>query len=428
MDRPKTAEIPDAPGAYLFRDPHGQVLYVGKAKSLRKRVLSYFNKDLAARTRTMVTSAETVDFIVTDNEVEALMLEYSLIQKHKPRFNIRLRDDKSYPFLTITRRDEWPAARVRRGRKRKGDQYFGPYAHAYAIRNTLDLVLKTFPIRTCSDSKYRDHEARGRPCLLYDIEKCSAPCIAAVDPATYQEHADGLARFLDGDSDSIRDELRGQMAGASEAQEYEQAARYRDRIRDLEKAMARQEVVSERSEDFDVVAVEDGELDAAVAILVVRKGRLTGRFTSIVDKVEEVSTAELIGQMIRERYGSDTPPRWWWSTSCRMTSTCGRRWLEWRRGSTVELRVPQRGAKRRLLETAHVNAKEALGRHRLRRQSDPNARAQALRSLNRHCSCRSHHSGSSAMTSPRSRAATRWARWWYWRMAFRAGPIIGDSE
>ncbi len=381
MDRPKTAEIPDAPGAYLFRDPHGQVLYVGKAKSLRKRVLSYFNKDLAARTRTMVTAAESVDFIVTDNEVEALMLEYSLIQKHKPRFNIRLRDDKSYPFLTITRRDEWPAARVRRGRKRKGDQYFGPYAHAYAIRNTLDLVLKTFPVRTCSDSKYRDHEARGRPCLLYDIEKCSAPCISAVDPATYAEHVDGLARFLDGDSDSIRDELRSQMVGAAKVQEYEQAGRYRDRIRDLEKAMARQEVVSERSEDFDVVAVEDGELDGAVAILTVRKGRLTGRFTSIVDKVEEVSTTELIGQMLRERYGAQVPPRLVVVDEFPDDASVWEAWLEKRRGANVELRVPQRGAKRRLLETAHVNAKEALGRHRLRRQSDPNARAQALRSL-----------------------------------------------
>lgn len=381
MKRPKTAELPDAPGAYLFRDRHGQVLYVGKAKSLRKRVISYFNKDLATRTRTMVGAADTVDVIVTDNEVEALMLEYSLIQKHKPRFNIRLRDDKSYPFLTITRRDDWPAARVRRGRRRKGDQYFGPFAHAYAIRNTLDLLLKTFPIRTCSDGKFRDHASRGRPCLLYDIEKCSAPCIGAVTAEQYRQHVDGLARFLDGDNVEIRNELRAEMQAASDRQEYERAARLRDQLRDLEKAIARQEVVTDRAEHFDVIAVEDGELEAALAVLLVRRGRLTGQYTTIVDKVEEVTTAELIGQMLRERYGRETPPPLVVVDEEPDDTDIWRRWLTERRGGQVEIRVPQRGAKRRLLETAHVNAKETLGRHRLRRQSDPNARARALRSL-----------------------------------------------
>jgi len=218
MQRPPTAEIPDAPGVYLFRDAHGQVLYVGKAKSLRKRVLNYFSKDLAARTRLMVSEAESVDFIIASNEVEALMLEFNLVQKHKPRFNIRLRDDKSFPHLTITRRDEWPAAKVRRGKKRPGDQHFGPYAHAYAIRNTLDLLLKAFPIRTCSDSKFRLHESRGRPCLLADIEKCSAPCVGAISPDDYRELVDGLAAFLNGDSDSILKRVRSAMLIASEQQ------------------------------------------------------------------------------------------------------------------------------------------------------------------------------------------------------------------
>ena len=311
MERPSAAEIPDAPGSYQFRDVHGQVLYVGKAKSLRKRVLSYFNRDVAQRTRAMVDASDSVDFIVTDNEVEALMLEYSLIQKHRPRFNIRLRDDKSYPFLTLTRRDEWPAARVRRGTRRKGNQYFGPFAHAYAIRNTLDLLLKTFPIRTCSDGKFKDHASRGRPCLLFDIEKCSGPCVGEITPEEYGGLVDGLARFLDGDTDEIRSEVKARMEGASARQEYEQAARYRDQLRDLEKAIARQELVTERAESFDVMAIEDDELDASIAVFIVRHGRVTGRFSAIIDKVEDVSTSELIGQMLREhgpfRKGSGQP-------------------------------------------------------------------------------------------------------------------------
>lgn len=381
MERPSAAEIPDAPGSYQFRDVHGQVLYVGKAKSLRKRVLSYFNRDVAQRTRAMVDASDSVDFIVTDNEVEALMLEYSLIQKHRPRFNIRLRDDKSYPFLTLTRRDEWPAARVRRGTRRKGNQYFGPFAHAYAIRNTLDLLLKTFPIRTCSDGKFKDHASRGRPCLLFDIEKCSGPCVGEITPEEYGGLVDGLARFLDGDTDEIRSEVKARMEGASARQEYEQAARYRDQLRDLEKAIARQELVTERAESFDVMAIEDDELDASIAVFIVRHGRVTGRFSAIIDKVEDVSTSELIGQMLRERYGATEPPNLIMVDEIPPDLDVFLAWLEERRGSKVELRVPQRGAKRRLLETAHVNAKESLGRHRLRRQSDPNARAQALRSL-----------------------------------------------
>lgn len=381
MDRPPSAELPDRPGAYLFRDHHGQVLYVGKAKSLRKRVLSYFNRDVALRTRTMVDAADTVETIVTENEVEALMLEYSLIQRHRPRFNIRLRDDKSYPFLAITRRDEWPAARVMRGKRRRGNQYFGPYAHAYAIRNTLDLLLKTFPIRTCSTSKFNDHAARGRPCLLFDIEKCSGPCVGEITADDYESLVDGLAAFLNGETSAVVDDLKGRMAAASDDQAYELAARYRDRLRDVEKAMERQEVATTRPENFDLVAVVDDELEAAAAVLTVRRGRVVGRFTTIIDKVEDVDVAGLVERLLRELYGSEEPPRSVLVGALPEDVEVWEAWLTERRSGPVSLRVPQRGPKRRLMETAVVNAREAFARHRLRRQSDPNARARALRSL-----------------------------------------------
>ncbi|HSG79041.1 MAG TPA: GIY-YIG nuclease family protein, partial [Acidimicrobiia bacterium] len=207
LRRPPASEIPDHPGVYRFRDRHGEILYVGKAKSLRKRVANYFGRDLLSRTRTMVESAESVDWIVTENEVEALMLEYTLIQRHQPRFNIRLRDDKSFPFLAITRAEDWPRATVMRGKRRKGTQYFGPYAHAYAIRQTLDLLVRTFPIRTCSNAKYKRHEAQGRPCLLFHIERCSGPCVGEVTPEEYAGFVDGLADFLAGADDAIVDRL-----------------------------------------------------------------------------------------------------------------------------------------------------------------------------------------------------------------------------
>ncbi len=381
MRRPPTAEIPDAPGVYMFRDSHGQVLYVGKAKSLRKRVLNYFSKDLAARTRMMVSEAESLDFIIAANEVEALMLEFNLVQKYKPRFNIRLRDDKSFPHLTITRRDEWPAAKVRRGKKRRGDQHFGPYAHAYAIRNTLDLLLKAFPIRTCSDSKFRVHQSRGRPCLLADIEKCSAPCVGAIDADDYQELVDGLAGFLNGDSDTILRRVRSAMINASDQQLYEQAGRYRDQLRDLQRAIERQEIASERPEDFDVLAIADEDLEASVFVLIVRRGKVVGRFGQIIDKVEDVSPEELTGNLLRERYGEEDPPNLIILDGLPDDPDLWTAWLTERRGGPVELRVPQRGGKRKLLETAHINAREQLGRHRLKRQSDPNARAKAINSL-----------------------------------------------
>jgi len=381
MRRPTSAEIPDSPGAYVFRDVHGQVLYVGKAKSLRKRVANYFGKDLQVRTQAMIDAAESVDWIVTDSEVAALMLEYSLIKRHRPRFNIRLRDDKSYPYLAITRSDEWPRARVMRGKKRKGTEYFGPYAHTYAIRKTLDELLKTFPIRTCSDGLFRRQHAQGRPCLLFHIEKCSGPCIGEVTQADYREYVDGLARFLGGDTDQIVQQLRANMELAADELAYEQAARFRDRLHEAERAIARQEVVTDRPEDFDLIALEEDDLEAAVQVLTVRRGRVVGRLGTVLDKVEDVTTGELVASVLRELYGEDRPPRAVLVQELPPDTDLWAAWLTERRGAQVSLRIPQRGSKRRLLETARTNAREAFARHRLRRQSDHNARARALRSL-----------------------------------------------
>jgi len=379
--RPATDEIPDAPGAYLFRDRHGAVLYVGKAKSLRKRVGTYFSRDLSSRTQMMVDTAESVDVILTDNEVAALMLEYTLIQKHKPRFNIRLRDDKSYPYLALTTTEEWPRATVMRGKRHRGNRYFGPYAHAYAIRQTLDLLLRTFPVRTCTNEKFKRHASTGRPCLLFHIERCSGPCVGAVTPEDYARHLEGLAEFLSGRSDGVVESLRADMADAAEHLEYERAARIRDRLAAVEKALSRQEVASTRREDFDVIALEEDDLEAAMVLLSVRNGRVTGRATSIVDKVEDVTTPELIGRMLQLMYGDEAPPPEVLVQELPDDAAVWAAWLGERRESPVELRVPRRGSKARLMETAHTNAREEFARHRLRRAGDHNARARALRSI-----------------------------------------------
>jgi excinuclease ABC subunit C len=381
VTRPLPSEIPDVPGIYLFRNRHGEVMYAGKAKSLRKRVTSYFSKRLAARTAAMMEASETVEWIVTENEVEALMLEYSLIQKHKPRFNIRLRDDKSYPYLAITRQDDWPRALVMRGKRKRGTQYFGPYGHAYAIRQTLDLLLRTFPVRTCTDAKFRRHEASGRPCLLFHIERCSGPCVGEVEPDVYEEYVEGLARFLSGNHDDVVDRLTAQMMEASERLEYEHAARLRDQLAAIQKASARQEMVTKRPENFDLLAITEDELEASMALLTVRRGRVVGRVSSIVDKVEDVTTAELIARMLEQLYGSEVPPGLILVPELPDDHELLGDWLSTRREGRVELRVPERGPKRRLLETARANSAEEFARHRLRRNADHNARAKALRSL-----------------------------------------------
>ena len=289
--RPPTGTIPDTPGSYQFKDAQGRVIYVGKASSLRQRLSNYFQdpRQLHPRTAQMVATAETVEWIEVRNEVEALMLEYSLIKQFRPRFNIRLRDDKSYPFLAVTLDEAFPRALVMRGRKRKGTRYFGPYAHAYAIRETLDLLLRSFPVRTCSPGKFNEHQRLGRPCLLFHIEKCSGPCVGEIDDMPYRQLVTELCEFLDGDTDDIVNRLDAEMRAAAKELEFEKAARLRDRLASVQRAVAKQQMVAERSEDLDVVGIADDDLEAAVQVFFVRKGRVVGRKGFILDKVEDLS-------------------------------------------------------------------------------------------------------------------------------------------
>ena len=421
MQRPPAGSIPDAPGSYQFRDRDGRVIYVGKAKSLRSRLSNYFQNPahLPPRTAQMVASAETVEWIQVRNDVEALMLEYSLIKQHKPRFNVRLRDDKSYPFLAVTLSDEWPRAMVRRGAKDKGSRYFGPYAHAYAIRETLDSLLRTFPIRTCSDNKFRTHERLGRPCLLFHIEKCTGPCIQAIDAKPYAALVEDFVEFLDGDTQPVIRRLTGEMAEAAADLEFERAARLRDRLTAVRKTVEKQQMVTERAEDLDCFGLAEDELEAAVQVFYVRRGRVVGRKGFIIDKVDDLSTAELVAQVVEQHYDDPAlgiPPlilvpevpdeaalleEWlamergepgrkpregaladgeWWAADARyrversVNPTA-------RMGLNVELRVPRRGEKKALLEMVVRNAKEEFTRHRLKRAADHNARARALNAL-----------------------------------------------
>lgn len=381
LQRPPPASVPDVPGVYIFRDRHGRPLYVGKAKSLRKRTANYFGRDLQPRTRSMVEAAEDLEWIVTESEVAALMLEFSLVQEHQPQFNVRLKDDKSFPYLAITRSDAWPRARVMRGSKRKGVEYFGPYARAYVIRQTLDGLLRTFPVRTCTDAKFKRHEASGRPCLLFHIEKCSGPCVGEVTAEEYQEHVDGLASFLSGNSDSLIDDVEAAMAQASAVQEFEQAARLRDKAAAMRGALERQELVTDTRETFDVIAFDEDDLEFVLVILNVRHGRVTGRKTTVVDRVEDLTAAEFVGRMLAQLYGADEPPREVLVPILPEDPELWTEWLAYRRGSGVSLRVPKRGTKRRIMDTAKANATEEFNRHRLKRHSDHNARARALKSL-----------------------------------------------
>ena len=386
VTRPPAGSIPDTPGSYQFKDAQGRVIYVGKASSLRQRLSNYFQdpRNLHARTAQMVATADSVEWIEVRNEVEALMLEYSLIKQHRPRFNIRLRDDKSYPFLAVTLDEEWPRAMVMRGRKRKGVRYYGPYAHAYAIRDTLDLLLRSFPIRTCSPGKFNEHHRLGRPCLLFHIEKCSGPCVAEIDKAGYDALVAELCEFLDGDTDEIVRRLGTEMRAASSTMEYEKAARYRDRLAAVQRAIERQQMVGDRSEDIDVIGLADDELEAAVQVFYVRKGRVVGRKGFIVDKVEDLSAGGLVDRILEALYGDEPPlgvPKQVLVPVDPEEPALYEEWLSHLRGSRVQVRVPQRGDKRELHETVTRNAKEEFNRHRLRRASDHNSRSRALTEL-----------------------------------------------
>ena len=305
--RPAPGTIPEAPGVYRFRDATGRVIYVGKARSLRQRLNSYFADPwgMHARTQQMVAGAAAVDWVTVSTEVEALQLEYNWIKEYDPRFNIRYRDDKSYPYLAVTLDEEYPRLMVMRGAKRKGVRYFGPYSHAWAIRETLDLLLRIFPARTCSAGVFKRHHQIGRPCLLGDIDKCSAPCVGRVDAAEHRRIVDEFCDFMAGRTDRMERRLEQQMKAAAGALEFELAARLRDDLAALRRAMEKQAVVLADGTDADVVAFAEDELEAAVQVFHVRAGRVRGQRGWVVEKTETLSTGDLVHHFCTQIYGGE---------------------------------------------------------------------------------------------------------------------------
>ena len=384
--RPAPGEVPDSPGVYRFRDAHGRVVYVGKAKSLRSRLASYF-QDLAAlhpRTQAMVTTAAAVDWVTVDTEVEALQLEYSWIKEYDPRFNVRYRDDKSYPYLAVTLDEEFPRITVMRGAKRKGVRYFGPYAHAWAIRETVDLLLRVFPARTCSTGVFKRHGQIGRPCLLGYIGKCSAPCVGRVDAAEHRRIVEDFCAFLSGQTAAYTRRVEREMTAAANELDYERAARLRDDLRALERALEKNAVVLADGTDADVIGLAEDELEAAVQVFHVRGGRIRGQRGFVVDKVEDVTTADLVEHLLQQLYGdqtSDAVPREVLVPEVPSYAESTTEWLSARRGSHVDVRVPQRGDKRDLMETVTRNASQSLVLHKTRRGGDLTTRSQALEEL-----------------------------------------------
>ena len=394
--RPDPGSVPDAPGCYLFRDGDGRVVYVGKAKSLRSRLASYFQawSGIGTRTRAMLEAARSVEWIVVDSEVEALHLEYTLIQRHRPRYNVRYRDDKSYPYLVLTTSEQVPRARVARGPVAKGDRRYGPYAHAYAIRETLDLLLRIFPVRTCTSGVYERAARSGRPCLLHHIDRCAAPCTGEIGVEDHRALVERLGAFLEGDTDPVLERLEADMQAASEQLNFEAAARLRDQLFAARRALEKQQVVTERAEDLDAIAVYEDELEAAVQAFFVRRGRLVGRKGWSVDKVEPLSTDQLLTSFILQLYAErddEVPPQVLVPQQPDDADALSRLLADQRRCTRTEKRgrpidkvrfvVPQRGDKRRFLDTVEENAREAFNRTRLKRASDFDSRTRALKEL-----------------------------------------------
>ncbi|WP_196445463.1 excinuclease ABC subunit UvrC [Planomonospora sp. ID67723] len=384
--RPSPGSIPESPGVYRFRDPEGRVIYVGKAKSLRQRLNSYFADfaGLHPRTQTMLTTAAGVDWTVVGTEVEALQLEYSWIKEYDPRFNVKYRDDKSYPYLAVTMGEEFPRVQVLRGAKRKGTRYFGPYSHAWAIRETVDLLLRVFPIRSCSSGVFRRAAQIGRPCLLGYIDKCSAPCVSRVTEAEHRALAEDFCDFMAGNTGRFIKRLEGEMRQAAAEQEYERAARLRDDVEALRRALEKQAVVLGDSTDCDVIALAEDVLEAAVQVFYVRGGRIRGQQGWVVDKVEEAGPAALVEHFLLQMYGeatSETLPREVLVPVLPPDADAVAALLGERRGARVEIRVPQRGDKRSLMETVERNAKESLTQHKIKRSSDLTTRSRALQEI-----------------------------------------------
>jgi len=390
--RPAPGAIPDSPGVYRFRDQRGRVIYVGKAKSLRQRLNSYFADfaSLHPRTQAMLTTAAGVDWTVVSTEVEAFQLEYSWIKEFDPRFNIRYRDDKSYPYLAVTMSEEYPRVMVMRGAKRKGTKYFGPYSHAWAIRDTVDTLLRVFPVRTCSAGVFKRSGQIGRPCLLGYIGKCSAPCVKRISAEEHRVLAEDFCDFMAGQTARFATRLEAEMREAARLEEFERAARLRDDLRALERAIEKQAVVLGDGTDADVIALAEDQLEAAVQVFYVRGGRVRGQRGWVLDKVEDVTTADLVETFLGQVYG-DAPvdaeainaglPREILVPELPPDPAIMTQWLAERRGGPVSLRVPQRGDKKALLDTVARNAAETLVLHKTRRASDLTTRSKALNEI-----------------------------------------------
>jgi len=384
--RPAPGEIPEEPGVYRFRDERRRVVYVGKAKSLRQRLNQYFADFTALhpRTQMMLTTAASVEWTVVNTEVEALQLEYSWIKEFDPRFNVKYRDDKSYPYLAVTMGEEYPRVMVLRGAKKKGTRYFGPYSHAWAIRETVDTLLRVFPVRTCSAGVFKRAGQIGRPCLLGYIEKCSAPCVGRISEEEHRALAEDFCDFMAGQTAKFTRKLTAEMKAASDSEEYEKAARLRDDVKALERALEKQAVVLGDGTDCDVIALAEDPLEAAVQIFYVRGGRIRGQRGWVLEKVEDVTTAGLVEHFLGQFYGdlgspeSNGIPREVLVPELPPDAEAMTEWLTSRRGGPVALRVPQRGDKKTLAETVARNASQALALHKLRRASDLTTRSKAL--------------------------------------------------
>ena len=406
--RPAPGSIPTEPGVYRFRDEHGRVIYVGKAKNLRSRISSYF-ADLGLlhpRTRQMVTAAAGVQWTVVSTEVEALQLEYTWIKKYDPRFNVRYRDDKTYPLLAVTVGEEFPRAFVYRGPRRAGTRYFGPYSHAWAIRDTLDTLQRVFPVRSCTAGVFKRQAQLGRPCLLGYIDKCAAPCIGRVTADEHRVIVDELCDFLAGRTDAIMRRIEKRMLEASQDLDFERAARLRDDLGAMKRAMEKQAVVLGDGTDADVVGVQADELEVSVQVFHVRSGRIRGQRGWVLEHAHGVgedgrfdpalAVPGVVSDYLAQFYGGEAELAGATEEGAGLTAAVPREvlvpalpddgpeladWLSSLRGSRVSLRVPQRGDKRSLAETVHRNAVEALTQHKLRRSGDLTARSAALQEI-----------------------------------------------
>lgn len=381
--RPGPGQIPTRPGVYRFSDAHGQVIYVGKAKNLRNRLNSYF-QDISAlhpRTQTMVRTASHVEWTVVQNELESLQLEYTWIKQYRPRFNIMYRDDKSYPWLCISWSEEYPRVFVGRGAKHKGWRYYGPFGKAWAIRETVDMLLHVFPMRSCTKGVFAQAAAAGRPCLLGYIGKCSAPCVGRVSAAEHRETAADFCAFMEGRTGHLERKITAQMRQAAAEENFERAAVLRDALRALEEAGERNAIVLPESTDADVVALALDPLEVAFQVFHVRAGRVRGERSWVADRADDAGAGELVESFLLTLYSDSAVPREVLVPELPPDAGALTELLEAQRGSAVRIHVPQRGDKRVLLDTVAQNATEALARHKARRSADLETRNRALAEL-----------------------------------------------